>query len=73
MNSNQVHLINYIVSTHFTYSLNQELSHMLDTLILVPDRWEKTIKEDLDKDVEQGIINLVPIRLYVEWCSAMVV
>ena len=40
--------------------------------IPVPDHWKDTIKESLDRDVQQGIIKKVDIGTLVEWCSPMV-
>ena len=39
----------------------------------IPIHWREEVKRQLDKDVEDGIIEPVPIGDPVEWCSPMVV
>lgn len=43
------------------------------TPIPVPHHWKKKVKEDLDRDVALGIIELVPAGTPTVWCSRMVV
>ena len=41
--------------------------------IPTPIHWKDQIKADLDRDVEDGIIEKVPVGEPVQWCSPMVV
>ena len=41
--------------------------------IPVPIHWKEQVKSDLDRDVEDGIIEKVPVGEPVQWCSPMVV
>ena len=43
------------------------------TPIPIPIHWKSQVKEQLDQDVEKGIIEPVPIGEPVTWCSPMVV
>ena len=47
--------------------------HAIHTPIPVPINWGEEIKASLDKDVENGVLEEVPIGEPVEWCSLMVV
>ena len=39
----------------------------------IPINWMKDVKEQLDKDVRLGVLELVPVGQPVQWCSRMVV
>ena len=41
--------------------------------ITIPVHWRDTVKADIDRDVENGVIEPVPIGEPVSWCSPMVV
>ena len=47
--------------------------HANHTPIPVPYHWKEEVKNDLDRDVERGIIKPVPIGTPVTWCSKMLV
>ena len=47
--------------------------HAIHTPIPVPIHWREEVKSSLDKDVENGVLEKVPVGEAVEWCSLMVV
>ena len=47
--------------------------HAQHVPIPVPFHWKSDVKNDLDLDVERGIIKPVPIGTPVQWCSRMLV
>ena len=47
--------------------------HAIHTPIPVPINWGEEVKASLDKDVENGVLEEVPVGEPVEWCSLMVV
>ena len=47
--------------------------HAVHVPIPIPLHWKDEVKAQLDKDVESGIIEPVPIGEPVTWCSSMVV
>ena len=49
------------------------IPHAYHVPIPIPVHWRHTVKKSLDHDIQQGIIEQVPIGEPVEWCSRMVV
>jgi hypothetical protein len=47
--------------------------HAIHSPFSIPMHWRQQVKEKLDKDVEDGVIEQVPIGEPVTWCSPMVV
>ena len=47
--------------------------HAVHSPIPIPHHWEKQVKDDLDRDVQLGIIEVVPQGTPTTWCSCMVV
>ena len=47
--------------------------HARHVPIPIPMHWRDQVKADLDKDVENGVIEPVPVGEPVTWCSPMVV
>lgn len=55
---------------HFIDSIEPTAYH---TPIPIPHHWKKRVKEELDRDVRIGTLELVPQGTPVNWCSRMVV
>ena len=52
---------------------NDAVPHARHTPIPIPLHWKKEVKEQLEKDVRDGVIEPVPIGEPVIWCSPMIV
>ena len=47
--------------------------YAVHTPITVPAHWDVKVKADLDRDVDLGVIEPVPLNTPVRWCARMVV
>jgi hypothetical protein len=49
------------------------IPHATHTPIPIPIHWQPIVKQQLDLDVEKGVIEPVPIGEPIQWCSRMVI
>ena len=49
------------------------ISYVAHSPVPVPHHWKEGIKKQLEKDIETGVLQKVPVGQPTEWCIQMVV